>query len=225
MITLDYLRAATGCTEENGAKYLDHINMALSAFDIRSPSCIAGFLSQVGHESAGLATVVENLNYKVSALLALFGTRRISEADAARYGRNDATGQRADQEAIANLIYGGEWGRRNLGNTEQGDGWRFRGRGLKQLTGRDNYTRCGRDVSEILGFDIVAEPERLAEPRAAALSAGWFWNSKRGQGIDEAAEAGDVARMTKLINGGDLGLPQRQALFGKALAQSGSLLA
>src|SRR5690606_9297192 len=99
----------------------------------------AMFLGQIAVESGQFSTVTESLNYSVDALVKMFGRHRISVPDAERYGRK--LGQKANQEALANLLYGGEWGRKNLGNTEPGDGWRFRGRGLKQLTGRDNYRR------------------------------------------------------------------------------------
>jgi putative chitinase len=211
MITLEQLRVSTGATEANAAKYLDAINNVLGLYQIDTPRKIAGFLSQVGHESGGLAIVVENLNYRVEALLSMFGRHRISEEDARKYGRTPD--RPANQEAIANCLYGGSWGSKSLGNTEIGDGWKYRGRGLKQLTGRLNYRMCG----DALGLNLIDDPDALAEPTAAALSAGWFWASRRPMGIEEAAENQDVAKMTKLINGGDIGLTQRTALFRRAL--------
>lgn len=213
IITLDQLCASTKATPANAEKYLGPLNDAMGLFEIDEPIVVAAFLSQVGVESGGLTAVVENLNYKVSALTALFGTRRISEADAAAYGRNDTTGQKANQEMLANILYGGEWGAKNLGNTEPGDGWKFRGRGLKQLTGRANYKACGNS----LGINLLDDPDQLAQPTAAALSAAWFWASRRGAGIEDAAQAGDVKRVTKLVNGGDNGLAQREALFESAM--------
>jgi len=211
MITLEQLRVSTGATEANAAKYLEAINNTLGLYQIDTPRKIAGFLSQVGHESGGLAIVVENLNYRVEALLSMFGRHRISEEDARKYGRTP--NQPANQEAIANCLYGGQWGSKSLGNTNDGDGWKYRGRGLKQLTGRLNYRQCG----DGLGLNLIDEPEQLEQPTAAALSAGWFWVSRKPMGIEEAAENQDVAKMTKLINGGDIGLTQRTALFRRAL--------
>jgi putative chitinase len=175
---------------------------------ITTPRRIAGFLSQIGHESAGFTTLTENLNYSVEALLSEFGRHRISEADARKVGRTPY--QKANQEAIANLIYGGKWGAENLGNTEPGDGAKFIGRGLKQLTGRDNHRRCGI----ALGEDFITNPERLLMPVNAALSAGWFWESR---GLNRLADLGDVKGMTKLINGGDKGLARRIALYRDGL--------
>jgi putative chitinase len=207
-VTLDFVMAATGATRANAERFLPFIQRTCEAYDITTPERVAGFLSQIGHESGGLAALQENLNYRVEALLTLFGRHRISEADARRYGR--APGQNANQEMLANILYGGEFGRKNLGNTQPGDGWRFRGRGLKQLTGRSNYRRCG----EAIGEDLIGSPERLLEPAFAARSAGWFWHSN---GLNELADRGDVAAMTRRINGGIVGLAQREALYKIAL--------
>lgn len=209
-ISIEMIAAATGATRENAAKYQPFIEGACKAYDINTPLRVAGFLSQIGVESGGLSRITENLNYRVEALLSLFGRHRISEADARKYGRNDAIGQKANQEMLANLLYGGEFGRKNLGNTELGDGSRFIGRGLKQLTGRSNYKRCG----DAIGEDLIANPERLLEPVNAALSAGWFWSTN---GLNELADKGDVVAMTKRINGGDIGLAERQKLYAAAI--------
>lgn len=214
MITAELISAGTGAPLERAALLHTVLVNAMERFDIVDKPSICAFLSQIGHESGGLSQTEESLNYRVSALQAVFGRSRISEEDAKRYGRDDATGQKANQEALANILYGGEFGRKNLGNTEPGDGWRFRGRGYKQLTGRYNYTKC----AEGIGLDIVEMPELLREPHAAALSAAWFYASLRGRGVDDMAVAGDVAGITKLVNGGNLGLDQRTALFNAALA-------
>lgn len=207
-LTAEVLMRATGANRRNAEIYLPFIQGACKAYDITSPRRLAGFLSQIGHESGGLGTVVENLNYSVESLLTMFGRHRISAEDAARFGRTST--RPADQEAIANRIYGGEWGRANLGNVLQGDGARFRGRGLKQLTGRANYERCGRALRE----DFITRPERLQMPVNAALSAGWFWDAN---GLNKLADMGDVRAMTRVVNGGANGLPERMALYGRGL--------
>lgn len=213
-LTAQIVSASTGSTLANAEKYLPFLIGACRAYDISTPLRVAGFLSQIGHESKGLAVLTEDLNYSVEALLRMFGRHRISEADARKYGRT-AT-QRANQEAIANCIYGGEWGAKNLGNLHPGDGWRYRGRGFKQLTGRDNYLRCGAAIGE----DLVGNPDQLLQPVNAALSAGWFW---RTNGLNELADRGDVVAMTRRINGGDIGLPQRQALYAAAMTAGPTL--
>lgn len=208
-LTVAQVARATGAKAADAEKYLPFLQGTCKAYDITSPRRIAGFLSQIGHESDGLRVLTENLNYSVDALLKLFGRHRISEADAKRHGRTEQ--QAAHQEAIANLIYGGEWGHKHLGNTHPGDGWRFRGRGLKQLTGRDNYKRCG----DAIGEDFTANPDRLLLPVNAALSAGWFWKTNK---LNELADTGDVRAMTKVVNGGANGLPERQALYAQGMA-------
>jgi putative chitinase len=208
-ITVEYLMSATGATRANAERFLPFIEETCLAYGITSPLRVAGFLSQIGHESGGLAVLQESLNYSVGALLKLFGRHRISEEDARRYGR--APGQAANQQMLANLLYGGEFGRKNLGNTEPGDGWLYRGRGLKQLTGRSNYRRCG----EAIGADLIGEPDLLLEPANAARSAGWFWSAN---GLNAIADTGNVAAMTKRINGGSIGLVQREALYKVALS-------
>ncbi|HCT3247007.1 TPA: glycoside hydrolase family 19 protein, partial [Enterobacter hormaechei] len=115
--------------------------------------------------------------------------------------------QPANQKAIANLVYGGEWGKKNLGNQVAGDGWKYRGRGLKQITGLSNYRNCGH----ALKLDLVTQPELLEQDEYAARSAAWFYVS---HGC--LLHSGDVERVTLLINGGRNGLEQRRTLFNLA---------
>jgi putative chitinase len=112
-------------------------------------------------------------------------------------------------ELIANLVYSSRMGN---GAAESGDGWKYRGRGLKQLTGKDNYARCGTS----LGVDFVGSPDLLLEPLYAARSAGWFWKTNA---LSTFADAGDIKGMTKKINGGYIGLEARQALYDACYGQ------
>jgi putative chitinase len=116
-----------------------------------------------------------------------------------------------NQEAIANKVYGGRMGN---GVEETGDGWKYHGRGLIQLTGKENYANCGSSI----GVDLLSNPGLLNTPEYAALSAGWFWNKK---GLNALADAGDFETMTKRINGGTLGLEDRKAKIAKALSVLG----
>jgi putative chitinase len=109
-------------------------------------------------------------------------------------------------EKIANKVYAGRMGN---GDEESGDGWAYHGRGLIQLTGRDNYSACGAS----LGFALLTNPELLLQPKSACLSAGWFWNKK---GLNDLADIADYTTMTKRINGGTLGLDDRIAKIQKA---------
>jgi putative chitinase len=109
---------------------------------------------------------------------------------------------------IANVVYSNRMGN---GSIESGDGWKYRGRGLKQLTGKDNYTRCGN----ALNTDFVSEPDLLLEPQYAALSAGWFWTANK---CSDFADIGDVEGLTKRINGGLIGLADRKARYERVLS-------
>lgn len=207
-LTVEKVQRVTGATRANAELFLPFLQGTCKAYDINTPRRIVGFLSQIGHESAGMSTLTESLNYSVDGLINRFKRHRISIEDAKRFGR--APGRPANQERLANILYGGVWGAEHLGNTKPGDGWRFRGRGLKQLTGRSNYEACGLGIGE----PLTAYPERLLEPINAALSAGWFWESN---GLNAIADRGDVLSMTRIVNGGENGLEQRTALWTAGL--------
>lgn len=168
-----------------------------------NPRRAAMFLGQIMVESGGFTQVVESLNYRADALKKLFGRHRISLEECELYGRTE--NHPANQRMLANILYGREFGAKNLGNTQAGDGWNFRGRGLKQLTGRDNYRRFSRawrgDES------LLAEPDLVAEPAGAVASAIWFWASKQ---LNAEADRGTVESVTRLVNGGQIGLAERK---------------
>ena len=168
------------------ARWFPHIDAAMKEYGITAPLDQAMFIAQMGHESAGFTRVVENLNYAAESLVPTFGSHRITAQQAAALGRT-AT-QPANQKAIANLVYGREWGKKNLGNQVSGDGWKYRGRGLK-----------------------VTHPELLEQDVYAARSAAWFYVS---HGC--LLYSGDVERVTLIINGGRNGLDKRRTLFNLA---------
>lgn len=166
------------------------------------------FLANICHESGMLERLEENLNYSAEALISKFGRHRINEADARKYGRTPE--HAANQPMIANCLYGGAWGAENLGNTETGDGWRFRGRGLIQATGRANY----RLLSDAMGQDLEANPDLLAQPSFALESALLWWERR----VPDAV-MGDIPRTRAKVNGGDLGLAHVTELTGKLQEQ------
>lgn len=148
------------------------------------------FLGQCAHETGEFRRARESMNYTPEALLATF-PRRITRDQAFRLGRHN--GNPAQQEAIANIVYGGR-----LGNTTPGDGWAFRGGGDIQLTGRDNYARCSR---ALFGDDrLERDPDMIADPVVAARAAGWFWRSN---GLKEWALRDDTMAVSRAINLGD----------------------
>ena len=176
----------------------------LPKYGITTERRVAHFLSQCAHESGGFKRLEENLNYSAKALRAVFG-RYFGEppkADADEYARNP--------EMIANRVYNDEYRKYKMGNTEEGDGWRFRGRGLKQLTGRDNYTRFGKSV----GMSAEEAAEYVATPAGAIESACWFWDANN---LNDIADTDDVVKMTKKINGGNIGLEDRQRRYKHAM--------
>jgi putative chitinase len=187
--------------------WCDELNKALPKYDITTDQRIAGFISQCSHESMDFTAMSENLNYREETLNKVFP----------RYfgpGKRNAAEYAKNPEKIANYVYMDEFRTSKLGNTQPGDGWRFRGRGLKQLTGRDNYTRFAKD------YDMTAEEAAAwVETKEGALaSALWFWNTNK---LNAIADTGNVAALTKKINGGDIGLADRQARYAKAMAALG----
>lgn len=179
-----------------------HLARPMDEFGITTQVRRAAFIATIAHETGGGSRLEESLNYTVDALLKTFSRQRISEADARAYGRIDVMGRTArpaSPAALANLLYGGEYGRKNLGNTEHGDGWRFRGRGLIQVTGRANYDRVGR----ALDLPLLTQPALLVEREHAARSAALWWGS---HGCNALADTGDVTAWRRRVNGGLRGL-------------------
>jgi len=209
-ISGETLATILGISTDRAAPWIDPLNQAMAGFDIDTALRQAGFLAQTGHESARLTAVVENLNYSSQALLAVFP--KYFDADsAASYARQ--------AERIANRVYASRMGN---GDEASGDGWRYRGRGLIQITGRDNYQQCGEGLHQAFdgyGVDLLAQPETLETPLDAALSAAWFWSAR---GLNELADAGDIVAMTKRVNGGANGLDDRRALYAAAMSALGT---
>jgi putative chitinase len=174
-----------------GEEWVEPLNETFAKYEINTPKRQACFLGQCMHESGGFKFLKENLNYSAKGLVATWPSRFPNIEYASEYERKP--------ERIANKVYSGR-----MGNTEEGDGAKYIGRGLIQLTGKDNY----KAVTEALGVDLLANPHLLEEPRYAALSAGWYWNKK---GLNATADANDIETMTKRINGGSIGIADRQA--------------
>ena len=194
-------------TNKDIKAWCEELNKALPKYDITTDQRIAGFISQCAHESMDFNALSENLNYREETLLKVFP----------RYfgpGKRNAAEYAKNPEKIANYVYMDEFRTSKLGNVQPGDGWRFRGRGLKQLTGRDNYSRFAKD------YNMTAEQaaEWLETKEGALASALWFWNTNK---LNTIADTGNVAALTKKINGGDIGLADRQARYAKAVAALG----
>lgn len=173
-----------------------HALFAAHAID-RGRHRLAFFLAQIGHESSGLSRLAENLNYSAERLMQVW-PRRFPTLSAARpYARNP--------QALANFTYGGRMGN---GPPDSGDGWRFRGRGYVQLTGREGY----REVGRACGLDLEADPDLAASPGHALAVALGFWTWKRANSL---CDTGDFERLTVAVNGGKTGWADRLAWLEK----------
>ena len=184
MITLDQL--APACARPQ--LWLDPLNEAMERFAINSETRILFFLAQCAHESARFVRLEENLNYSAAGLLRVWPSR-FSESDAQEYAMNP--------RAIANRAYAKRGGN---GDEASGDGWRYRGRGPLQVTLLNNYRNCQDDT----GLPLVDQPELLAEPTGGALGSAWFWARA---GCNEAADEGDFAGVSGIVNRGNRNKP------------------
>ena len=216
MITLEKLVAA-GVKANVSEQWLQPIQEACNKFGIDTKNQEAAFIAQCAHESGGFTMLEENLNYRATTM-AVCWPKRFAELDAQGKPKKDAQGKNIPNkfalaierkpELIANSVYSARMGN---GPLESGEGWKYRGRGLKQLTGKDNYKRCGPSI----GVDLVNNPELLIQPKYAALSAAWFWHSNK---CGPLAESGDFVALTKKINGGTIGLADREKRYKAVLA-------
>lgn len=188
----------------DAAAWADAAMEILPKYEITTANRIAGFFAQCGHESMNFTVLSENLNYRAETLEKLF-SKYFSKA-----GRN-AADYAKQPEKIANVIYANRMGN---GDTASGDGYRFRGRGVVQLTGRDNYTAFGKSV----GMTAEQVIDYVTTKKGALESACWYWASRN---INAACDVNDITKMTKLVNGGTIGLDDRKHHYEQALAVLG----
>ena len=184
--------------EEIIQQYVEYLNDVMEFYEINNKQRIAMFLAQVGHESGGLRTIKENLNYSADRLKVIF-PKYFRGVDTAPFAKNP--------EKIANRVYASRMGN---GDEASGDGYRYCGRGLIQLTGKSNYQAFAQDM----GWTLEDATAWLAEPEGACWSAGWFWDSRE---LNQWADKGDVLTVTKKINGGTIGLEDRKSHYEAAL--------
>lgn len=203
-------------TKPSALLYLEPLKAAMAIYAIDNERRVSHFLAQLAHESAGFVQLEENLNYSAEGLARVWPKRF-----------KDPTGQPNElarklhrkPELIANHVYANRMGN---GDEASGDGWRYRGRGFIQLTGKDNYRAASRDI--YWTTRLLDEPDAVLKPDVAAMTAAWFWSTN---GLNELADRGDVIQVTKRINGGTVGLEHREKLTNLALStqQNGSNLA
>jgi putative chitinase len=189
----------TVTTPELADKWVDSLNETCERFAIDSPFRIAGFISNTAHESGGFKFVKENLNYSVASLMRVWPSRFPNVEIAQRYAMQP--------EKIANRAYADRMGN---GDEASGDGAKFLGRGLIQLTGKNGYVA----YSLACDNEALTKPEIVEQPKYAAESAGWFWDVNR---LNSLADNQDVSGMCRRINGGLNGLDDRQMKYSKVM--------
>jgi len=202
--TADQLRRMLG-GNTNAPKWHAAMMEIFPKYNITTIERVAGFVAQTAHESTNYRTLEENLNYSAKRLVEVFP----------RYfgpGKRNPAEYANNPEKLANYIYMDEFRSPSgaLGNKQPGDGWRFRGRGLKQLTGRDNYARFGKTV----GMTAEKAAEYVATEKGAIESACWFWNQRN---LNTIADTKNIRRLTEVINGGTIGLEDRTRRFNEAI--------
>lgn len=176
-------------------KWLEPLNETFAKYDINTPKRQACFIGQCMHESGGFKILQENLNYSAAALMRTWPSRFPDMDTAEKYEHNP--------QKIASKVYAGR-----MGNTTPEEAGKYIGRGLIQLTGKENYANCGLG----LGVDLLGNPDWLGTPKYAALSAGWYWHKKNLNALVD-----DIETMTKRINGGTIGLDDRKAKINMCL--------
>jgi len=174
-----------------GEEWVEPLNETFEKYDLNTPKRQASFIGQCMHESGGFKHLTENLNYSAKGLMQTWPSRFPDMDTAEKYERNPLK--------IAGKVYIGR-----MGNATEEEAQKYIGRGLIQLTGKENYANCGLG----LGVDLLGNPDWLATPKYAALSAGWYWNKRN---INADADRMDIESMTKKINGGSIGIADRKA--------------
>jgi len=215
ILTAPKIQQAVGCSAAVAAQWAQPLSEACKAFNISTPKRAAAFLAQVGHESSGLSRTVENLNYGAQGMAETWPSRYAVDPKARLKRPNDlARALERKPIAIGNNAYANRLGN---GPEASGDGYRYRGRGPIQNTGRANYSAI-RDALRAKGItgvpDFEARPEMLEEPRWGALAAGAFWDARS---LNKLADANRFDEITERVNGGQIGAADRKARYTRAL--------
>lgn len=180
-------------------KYINPLNDTLNKYEINTPARIAMFFAQIGEESGGLTVTEENMNYSAERLLQVF-PRYFKSTDPNQYAHNP--------EKLANYVYANRMGN---GDPESGDGFKYKGAGFIQITGYDNFSDFANDENITIDYAV----EYLKTPEGACESAGWYWKKYN---LNQYSDAGNVLKVTQIINGGTIGLDRRQQLYNEALS-------
>ena len=215
ILTLEQLIQGTGCSNKVAEVWLPYFNSIPKNFGIDTPLRMAAFLAQVGHESAGLSRLEEGLNYSAEGLANTWPKRYAQTAQNGLYAKNSVGRYLPSTLAIqiarkpvliASNTYANRMGN---GSVESQEGWKYRGRGILQITGKSNYAELTLNT----GIDFISNPDLLKEPAYALISACFFWKSNN---LNVLADKKDIVSLSKAINGGIIGLEHRKALYEKA---------
>lgn len=208
-LTTTSLASCLSCSPQVAAQWLPGLAKATAAIGVTTPVRMAAFLAQIGHESNGLTTLEENLNYSVAGLLGTF-PKYFDAASAAKYARHP--------EQIANHVYANRGGN---GSEQSGDGWVYRGRGPIQVTFKDNYAA----LSKYSGVDYITNPSLVSSPEHGPVSAAWFWTSNN---LVTLSDSGDVLAVSRAVNLGNAhsrgipnGMDDREARYKRCLSVLG----
>lgn len=215
ILTASTIQQVVGCSAAVAAQWAQPLSEACTVFGISTPKRVAAFLAQVGHESGGLTRIVENLNYGAQGMADTWPSRYAVDPKVKRRKPNDlARALERKPVAIGNNAYANRLGN---GSEASGDGYRFRGRGPIQNTGRANYAAI-RDALRAKGIkgvpDFEAQPDALEQPKWGALAAGAFWDARS---LNKLADSGRFDEITERVNGGQTGAGDRRARYARAL--------
>jgi putative chitinase len=197
--TLAKFKECVGGNPPYAEQWYEALCQILPDYEIDTPQRLAAFLAQTAHESGGYRAIKENLNYRAVTLRKVFPKYFPTDESAAQYA--------GKPEMIANKVYGNRMGN---GDESSGDGYRYCGRGLIQLTGKDNYTR----YAQSLEISVEEASEHLLTFEGCVQSAAWFWENNN---LNRWADAGDILTLTKRINGGTIGLEDRIKHYNHAV--------
>ena len=214
-LTPELLSLSTGCSLDIANKFCPYLVAILPTFEITTLNRLAAFLAQTSHETAGFTKLEENLNYSADGLANTWPNRYASRSSqnglydknkVGRYLPNPLALKLARKPLnIANNVYANRMGN---GNEASGDGWKYRGKGLIQLTGKANHVMLTLNT----GIDFIKEPDLLLQACFAVISAGWFWKENN---LNQLADKEDIEGISKTINGGSIGLSKRLELYAK----------